>query len=604
MKLTRRDFALATASIAAITPLRAAAAPGEDARLTSLFDAFFHEDLRQRPESATMLGVDTGADADLKRKLSDGSAQGIAAARRLNADQLRRLSAINRGALSAEARVSFDTVLYTRKSSAAVMAFDFGGTSYGPSPYVVSQLTGAYQAVPDFLDTKHRIETAADADAYLARLEGFSVLLDQNTQRMAHDAHLGVVPPDFLLDLSLTQMTAARKPADENLLVTSIKRRAAAKGLSAKYGEDAAGIYDAKIAPALDRQIAEARRLRALATHDAGVWKLRDGAAFYEAALKATTTTGLTPDEVHKLGLDQAAEIGARLDGLLKARGHAKGSLGQRIAALYKDPGSLFPDTDQGKAATIAYCNARLAAIRPRLPTRFHRLPPYGFEVRRVPAATEAGAAAAFSQPPSLDGSRPGLVYINLHDTADWPRWTLPTVIFHEGLPGHQLEGGLALSNKSLPLIRKTLGFSGYAEGWALYAEQLADEIGMYDDDPLGRIGFLRAQLFRAGRCVVDTGIHHLRWSREKAIAYFIELEGDAPGATAREVERYCATPGQACSYKIGHTVWIKARSRARAALGAHFDIKDFHDAGLNCGRVPLDVLDTVIDGWIAARKT
>jgi uncharacterized protein (DUF885 family) len=177
-------------------------------------------------------------------------------------------------------------------------------------------------------------------------------------------------------------------------------------------------------------------------------------------------------------------------------------------------------------------------------------------------------------------------------------------VIYHEGLPGHQLEGGLALSNTSLPMIRKTLGFSGYAEGWALYAEQLAAEMGMYDDDPMGRIGYLRAQLFRAGRCVVDTGIHHLRWSREKAIAYFIELEGDAPGATAREVERYCANPGQACSYKIGHTVWIKARDRARAALGPRFAIKDFHDAGLGCGRVPLEVLDGVIDGWIAGAKT
>ena len=233
----------------------------------------------------------------------------------------------------------------------------------------------------------------------------------------------------------------------------------------------------------------------------------------------------------------------------------------------------------------------------------FKRLPDYTFEVRRVPPQTEPGAASAFSQAPSLDGTRPGIVYFNLHDSAEWPKWALSTTVFHEGLPGHQLEGGLLLSNKNMPLIRKTIGFSGYAEGWALYAEQLADEIGMYDDDPLGRIGYLKFQLFRANRCVVDTGIHHMKWTREQAIQYFIDQEGDAPGFVTREVERYCATPGQACSYKIGHTVWTKARERAKAALGSHFDIKDFHEAGLDCGRVPLDVLDGVIDRYIAQAR-
>jgi len=597
--LNRREALLATSSAALAAPLAAHAQSAPEAEFTRLLDVFFQEGLRENPESATQLGLDTGANADLKSRLSDGSAAGIAAARALNADQLRRLAAIDRAGLPAARKVDYDTLVYTRRSSVAVMAFDFGGVAFGPSPYVVSQLTGAYQSVPDFLDTKHKIDTAADADAYLARLEAFATLLDQNTQRMVHDAGLGVVPPDFLLDTTLVQLTATRVPASESLLVRSIARRAAAKGLSPRYEADATRLYETKVAPALDRQIEEARRLRAIATHDAGLWKLKDGPAFYAAALHATTTTTLSPDDVHRLGLDQAAQISARLDGLLKAQGLTQGTVGERINALFRDPANLFPNTDDGKAAAIAYCNGRLAAIRPRLPTRFKRLPPYAFEVRRVPPATEAGAASAFSQGPALDGSRPGLVYINLHDTAEWPRFTLPTVIFHEGLPGHQLEGGLALSNTSLPLIRKAMGFSGYAEGWALYAEQLADEMGMYDDDPLGRIGFLRGQLFRAGRCVADTGIHHLRWSREQAIAYFVGLEGDAPGYATREVERYCANPGQACSYKLGHTVWTRARSRAIAALGARYDIKDFHEAGLGCGRVPLDVLDGVIDGWI-----
>lgn len=602
----RRELTLSAASVAVLAPLAGVRAQklSEDDRLDALLDTLFQESLRQNPEGATQLGLDVGANADLKSKLRDESAAGIAAARALNTDQLRRLEAVDRNALSAPGKVNLDTVLYTRRSTAAVTAFDFGGTSFGPSPYVVSQIGGAYQSVPDFLDTKHKITDAADADAYLARLAAFAIQLDQNTERMAHDAGLGVTPPDFILDTTLVQMTATRKPASQAVVVTSIRRRAAEKGLAARYGDDAAKIYSEKVVPALDRQIAAARRLRALAAHDAGVGHFKQGPAFYAAALHATTTTSLTPDEVHKLGLDQAAQISARLDGLLRARGLTTGTVGQRIAALYRDPTGLYPDTDAGKAAAIAYCNDRLAAIRPRLPSRFKRLPPYAFEVRRVPTALEAGAATAYSQAPALNGSRPGLVYFNLHDTAEWPKWTLPTVVFHEGLPGHQLEGGLALSNTSLPLIRKTIGFSGYAEGWALYAEQLADEMGMYDDDPLGRIGYLKAQLFRAGRCVADTGIHHLGWSREKAIAYFTDLEGDSPGLIAREVERYCAAPGQACSYKIGHTVWIKARARAIAALGPRYEIKDFHEAGLGCGRVPLDVLDGVIDGWVASKRT
>ncbi len=600
--LNRREALLATAAASAI-PLAAKSQTAEDARLNAMFDSFFQEGLRQHPESATQLGLDKGANADLKTRLSDESSAGIAKTKALTADQLSRMARIDRAALSADGKVNYDTVAYTRRAAAAIEAFDYGGQSYGPSPYVVSQLTGAYQSVPDFLDTKHKIDTAADAEAYLDRLDAFSRVLDQNTDRMRHDAAVGVVPPDFILDLALTQMTVSRAPAAQNLLVTSIAKRTAAKAIAGDWTGRATAIYDGKVAPALDRQIAETRHLRERATHDAGVWRLPQGGAFYAAALKSTTTTAMTPDEVHKLGLEQGREVSARLDAELKKQGMSQGAVGQRVGALFKDPRYLFPNTEEGKLAAIAYCNGRLAAIRPRLPTKFKRLPPYSFEVRRVPPATEAGAAAAFSQGPALDGSRPGLVYFNLHDTADWPKWDLATTVYHEGLPGHQLEGGLALSNTRLPLIRKSLGFSGYAEGWALYAEQLADEIGMYDDDLLGRIGYLRAQLFRCGRCVVDTGIHHLRWSREKAIAYFIDLEGDAPGATAREVERYCTNPGQACSYKIGHTVWIKARERATAALGPRFDIKDFHEAGLNCGRVPLAVLDGVIDSWIAGGK-
>jgi uncharacterized protein (DUF885 family) len=603
--LNRRSMLLsasAGAAALALPPLARAQAGGD--QLTPLFDQFFAERLRLRPESATQLGMDKGPNADLKGKLGDQSPAGLAAQKALTRSQLSRLEAVDRSALSAPDRASYDTILYSLKSAAVVQGFDFGGSAFGPSPYIVSQLTGAYQDVPDFLDTKHSIQSAADADAYLSRMAAFAVNIDANTERMRHDAALGVAPPDFILDLTLIQLGKTRTASpDDNLLVTSLARRGAAKGLPDSYAKDAAKLYAERVGPALDRQIAEVKTLRAGASHDAGLWRFKEGAAFYQAALHDTTTTPYTPEEVHKIGLDQAKDLSARVDALLRAQGLTQGTVGERMKALYADPGQLYPNTDAGKVEMIAYCNKRLDQMRTLLPNAFNRLPPYKFEVRRVPPQTEAGAASAFSQGPAIDGSRPGLVYFNLHDSAEWPRFALSTTVFHEGLPGHQLEGGLALSNPHLSLLRKTTSFPAYGEGWALYAEQLSDELGAYDDDPLGRIGYLKFQLFRANRCVVDTGIHHMRWSREQAIAYFVDQEGEAPGFAAREVERYCVSPGQACSYKLGHTAIIGIRAKAKAALGSRFEIKDFHDAILANGRVPLEVLDRLGDEWIVSRR-
>ena len=596
MHVDRRQFIAGTAALAA-APISAADPPA----LTALFDDLVQAQLRRSPEGATSLGLDTGANADLRARLSDQSAAAIAAARSETRAELKRLEAVDRASLDADARVDLDAVLYTRRSAVEVQRFDFGGSGYGPSPYVLSQQTGAYQSVPDFLDTKHRIETAGDADAYLQRLQAFARQVDDQTARLRHDVAAGVTPPDFILDLTIAQMEKTALPADRALAVTSLTTRAAARGLDPSYGSKAATIWTAQVLPALGRQLDAIRVLRRTATHDAGVWRIRGGDAFYPVALRATTTANMTPEEVHRFGLDQAASIGARLDAELRKLGLTQGSIGARMTALSARPGQIYSNTDAGKVEAIAFCNGRLAAIRGRLPEIFARVPTYRFEVRRVPAQTEPGAAAAFSQSPALDGSRPGIVYFNLRDSADWPKNQLSTTIYHEGLPGHQLEGGLALSNTGLPLIRKLSGFSGYAEGWALYAEQLADEIGMYADDPAGRCGYFSAQLFRAHRCIVDTGLHHYRWSRERAIQQFVDNVGYTPGRSALEVERYCVNPGQACSYKIGHSVFVDLRDQAKARQGARFDIKAFHTEMLRHGRLPLDVLRQVGETWVAS---
>jgi uncharacterized protein (DUF885 family) len=602
--IDRRTLLTTSAAASAVAALPALAQPkaSGDPALSKLFDAFFQENLRRNPEGATQLGLDKGANADLKSKLTDRGPDERARNKAENASQLAQMKAIDRKRLSGADAVNYDTVLYALNTNKRLLAFDFGGRSYGPSPYALSQLTGAYQSVPDFLDTKHRVESKADADAYLARMDQYAAVLDQETARFQHDTARGIVPPDFILDATLTQMGQGRTDAASNKLVTSIARRAADKGLDERYARDAAKLYADKIGPAMDRQIAAVKAVRAHAQHQPGVWRFKDGEAFYAACLRSATTTRMTPVELHKVGLEQGREVTARVDALFKKQGMTKGTVGERIQGLFKDPSLIYANDPAGKAKLIAYCNKRLDDVRGQLPKAFHRIPPYKFEVRAVPSDIDTGAPGAYSQSPSLDG-RPGIVYFNLHDTAEWPRWSLDTTVFHEGLPGHQMEGGLALSNPNLPLIRKTLGFSAYGEGWALYAEQLAQELGMYENDPLGEIGWLKGQLFRCGRLVVDTGMHHFKWSREKAVEYLTGLDGDAVGFTTREVERYCSIPGQATAYKTGHNVWTRARARAEKALGSKYDIKDFHDAGLGCGRVPLEVLDGVIDRWIAGAK-
>jgi len=334
--LSRRDLLSSAAALALVPALSRASMPDDVAKLDALMDAIFQENLRRNPEGATQLGFDKGPNADLKSKLRDESRAGKAATKAEDTDQLRRILAIDAGKLDGLDRVNYETIRYTKESAVAVGAFDFGGQGSGPSPYVVSQQTGAYQSIPDFLDTKHRIETAADADAYLARLDAFAGQLDDNTEQMRHDAGLGVVPPDFLLDLALTQLAATRTTADKSLLVTSIAHRAKEKGLSDDYAKRAAALYDAKIGPALDRQIDEAKKLRATAAHDAGVWHVKQGGAFYASALRSTTTTGMSPDDIHQFGLDQGKDIAARIDVLLQNQGMSKGTIGERILALYQ----------------------------------------------------------------------------------------------------------------------------------------------------------------------------------------------------------------------------------------------------------------------------
>ncbi|MEJ6788872.1 DUF885 family protein [Brevundimonas sp. BR2-1] len=575
-------------------------------RARALYDAIFEGTLEASPIGATGLGLDVGPRAALKSRLDSRSYED-----RLNifkpiAEARPALGAIDASGLTGRDRSDFDTVVWMADRSAEIAAFPFGGVdSYGyPCPYVITQLTGLYQAVPDFLDSQHSVASAADAEAYLSRLESFAEGMNHETARSASDAaDHGIVPPDFVINKALTQLRALRSETGEGAgLVRSLVRKTSEAGVAGDWARRAAALVDGPVAAALDAQIAQMERHLSNAAHDAGVGTRPNGDAYYNLCLRFQTSTGLTPREAHQVGLDQVAQIEALADPLLRQRGYTEGSVGARLTAFGRQPEYLYPNTDEGRSALLADLNRQVAAIEARLPDVFERLPRARVEVRRVPPAIELGAPRGYAQSPSLDGSRPGAYYINLVDTAIWPRWALPTLTYHESLPGHHLQGALALEATGTPLLHKSLGFNAYGEGWALYAEQLADELGMYDGFTEGRLGYHQSFLYRAARIVIDTGIHALDWSREQAIAYMVDTVGLAPGAAESEIERYCVWPGQACGYKIGHTEIDRLRTVARERTGDRFDIKSFHSAVLDGGAMPLEVLGRVVDQWTAAR--
>lgn len=581
------------ATLRAAAGVRAAVGRG-DAPFRAMLDQFFYARLDDNPEQATSLGLDTGPRAGLKSKLADTSRAGqtrqFARAKR----ELAALKAVPRDTLGDAARLDYDVVEYGLQREIAGQRYAFGASAGRYAPYVLTQLTGAYRDVPDFLGNQHRVRDAGDADAYVARVQAFAGAIDAETERQRDDATKGVFAPDFILDTTLKQLASVRdKAPDTTGPVTDLAAKLKAADLPPERAQAVATLMRERVFPALDRQRALVTGLRARAVHDAGVWRLPDGDAYYAAAASAATTVEMTGDEIHTLGLAQVAEIGARIDGILRSQGLTQGSVGERLVALNQRPDQLYPNTDPGRDALLEQLRTQIAAMTRRLPEQFAVLPKAPVEVRRVPEAIQAGAPGGYYQSASLDGTRPAIYFINLRDTFDRPKFGLATLSYHEAIPGHHLQVMSALESEDIPLIRRRGFYSGYSEGWALYSEQLADEMGVYDGDPLGQVGYLQSLLFRATRLVVDSGMHAKRWSREKATDYLIATTGIARGRSQGEIDRYTVWPGQACSYKIGHTVWVRMRDEAKRRAGANWDPKAFHRV-LTMGAMPLTVLERV----------
>lgn len=569
--------------------------------------------LKDTPEVATILAVpEAAAGGPYNSRLSQASAEALAAQAAAVKALAAKYAAIDADALTGQDAISHAIATAALRNADAGNAFGYGnfGFAGAPTPYVVSQLTGAYQQIPDFLDSQHPMRNGADAEAYLARLDAFAAVIDQETERMKADVAKGVVPPTFVIDRTLEQLRPlAATPAPATTLVRSIQRRAPlAEGItpaqSADFTRRAIAAVRDKVQPALKRQIAAVEALRPQSTMDAGAWKLPQGAEYYRAALRAWTTSEMTPDEIHQMGLDIVADTTRQMDELLKAQGLANGTVGARIQQISATRAQLYANNDAAKAQLLRDLQGQVDVMQARLPEQFGALPKAKVEIKRVPKEIEAGAPGGYYSSPALDGSRPGLYYINLRNTAEWPRFTLPTLTYHEAIPGHHMQIALAQESPGLPLLRSAiLGFSGYQEGWGLYAEQLADEMGVYKDSPVDRLGYLQSVAFRASRLVVDTGIHHKKWTREQAIDYMVGATGDQRSSVTTEIERYIVWPGQACAYMVGRETINRLRTRAKAELGAAYDQRAFHDKILLDGPAPLSVLESNIGAWIAERK-
>jgi uncharacterized protein (DUF885 family) len=605
--LTRREMLAALASIAALPLVSAcggvhtssAAAPTDaDRNATMLLDRIGNDLLDLFPESATSLGLDVGARAGLRSRLADRSAAGQQRiAQQLRAD-LGALADVDAGRLSHAVRTSVEVVRSAYTTALEGFALPYGDITVGGwrnTPYVVIQNVGAYLDVPRFLDSDHRVETAADAEAYLARLQSYARQLDGELERIQAARGVGLVPPAFLLDKALTQLRLSAQGAREGgMLVESIERRS--RSIPGNWAARARGIAAQEIAPALDRQIRELEAQRAVATNDAGISARPHGEEFYRWALKASTTTTMSPDEVHELGRSELARLHGRMDTILKEVGYTQGTVGERMNALANDPRYKFSEGDAGRAEILRFIDERLAWIRAQMPRAFNTVVNPNMEVKRLPPEEEPGAPAAYGGAGSVDGAIPGRFWINLRTTDLHSRYSLADLAFHEAIPGHIWQGEYT---HEMPLVRQMLAFNAYSEGWALYAEQLADELGAYDADPVGRLGYLQSIAFRACRLVVDTGLHAKGWTRDQGVRFFVEVNGSNPLEVASEVDRYCSWPGQACGYKVGHSEINRQRERAQAALGTSYDLKAFNDTVVRGGNVPLDVLAKNVDEYL-----
>ncbi len=585
-----------------------AAAPDTNAAFDDAVEQMTQAYFSHVPEAATQLGVPETRVAGTRTRTMDYSMEGNAARNAALESAIAGLQAFDAASLSTERRRTH-AVLTTLFEGALAPSrvVDYGTTAGAYSlwylPYPIVQNSGPTVDIPNFLSTQQPVTNAADAEAFLERLATVAPALDGALESYRHGVQRGAVPPDFIVAKSLAVVDAFIAPgAGQNPIYLSFVERLDEAGVedAAAYADRALEIIESGVLPAYQRIADYLGEIAISAPHDAGLWRLPDGEALYEAMIRHMTDSTLSADDIHAIGLAEVDRITTEMDAILKARGYTEGSVGERMMQLNVAPQFLYSNDEAGRQELLSDVRGYVDGMYDVLPELFTNLPEYKVEVRRIPEFSETSAPMGYYNPPAPDGSRPGYYFINLRDTALHPSWTLPTLSYHEAVPGHHLDGATAVGLDT-PLVVKALWSNTSGEGWALYAERLAAEAGMYADDPFGDLGRLQAELHRAVRLVTDTGLHAKRWSREQAISYMAETEGLDEATATSEIERYVVWPAQALGYKLGQLKILSLRDEARQALGDDFDLRDFNQLVLEVASTPLPFIETTVREWIAS---
>jgi uncharacterized protein (DUF885 family) len=518
-------------------------------------------------------------------------------------NDLATLRSYDRASLSKDDQLNYDMLEYFLAVQVEGMKFDYHN-------HPLNQLFGLQSNMPTFMATQHPINTIGDAENYLTRLNKIPLAFQQAQQGLDKREQLKITPPTFVVEKVLVEMQGfVATPAKENILYTALKEKLGkvnadniTEAQKQKILTDAEVSINTQVYPAYTKFIRYYEKIKPKTIGNHGVWALPQGDAFYAWCIKQNTTTEMTADQIHQLGLGEVARIEAEMDVILQAEGLKEGSVGERIQQIAKRSDQLYPDTDAGREQIISDFQVMINDIDKGLNPYFNVRPKQSVKVERIPVFKEKTSPGAYYDTPAFDGSRPGIFYINLRNTAEVAKFSMRTLAYHEAIPGHHFQKTIQQELKGVPTFRNLLPFTAYAEGWALYTERLAWEIG-YQKKPLDNLGRLQAEMFRSVRLVVDTGMHSKKWTREQSIAYMTEKTGMPQTDVVAEIERYLVMPGQALAYKIGMNTIVRLREDAKKELGAKFDIRRFHDCVLTGGDMPMALLEQRVKEWTAQEK-
>ncbi len=606
-----RPLFAATAILAAGVAGCSQTKPSSDPALQALIQRIGQYEISRTPEEADMAGLSAETfGRPYTSLLNDRSMAGNERARTLRLGFLGELEKIDRTSLSRDGKRALDSALFVYRAAAAVDRHGHGYVNLGwASPYLINQSDGAYTDLVKFLTKIHTVRSRADAEAWLDRLGQMDDAMRDERRRFETDIETGGAPPRAILQRTLDKVHALTpaSPREHFLILYFTESLAQIPDLPEadirKMVDRAAEMVGGAIKEEYRLLAKDLEKALVKPSDDPGVWRIKGAENFYADALRLYTTTDLTPAQMHEAGEKLVAGITAEIEPLLLELGQEEGTVGQRLHVMSTDPAYLFPDTPEGRTAMIEAIDGQIKWAETRL-SRVISVGPKGkVEVRQAPTISQDTAPGAYYKAVALDGSRPATYNLNIRSTLDFPAWALPTLTYHEAAPGHHVQAGLAREKPDQPVLNFAISSPAFSEGWAVYAEDLANELGAYETDKLAKLGYLQSLLFRAARLVADTGIHAERWSREEAITYLVDTTGMPRARMENEVDRYTIWPGQACAYMAGRETIRRLRTSAQRELGQAFDLRSFHDAILGAGPRPLPVLEADIDEWVAARR-